>query len=279
MSIATEITRLQNAKASIKTSIENKGVTVPSATKLDGYSTLIDSIQTGITPTGTISITTNGTVDVTNYASADVDVPVGWTNEDIEVGAPNGSITSTSVSVRKLAYAGSSITSYTNTNITSLSARTFDSCLSLTDVWMPSLETIDTQNFVECKALQSIALPSLKKILSYNNFSACTHLTIADFGGKLERIRTYTFNSCTVLRNLVLRRTDQVVPLEIWNQVCMGGIFQNPSSSVIYVPQNLISSYQQATNWVTAYGAGLTFSAIEGSYYETHYADGTPIGS
>lgn len=47
MSISTEITRLQNAKASIKTSIENKGVTVPSATKLDGYSTLIDSIQTG----------------------------------------------------------------------------------------------------------------------------------------------------------------------------------------------------------------------------------------
>lgn len=75
MSIASEITRLQNAKASIKTSIENKGVTVPSATKLDGYSTLIDSIQTGITPTGTISITSNGTVDVTNYASAEVDVP------------------------------------------------------------------------------------------------------------------------------------------------------------------------------------------------------------
>jgi len=47
MSISSEITRLQNAKASIKTSIEGKGVTVPSATTLDGYSTLIDSIQTG----------------------------------------------------------------------------------------------------------------------------------------------------------------------------------------------------------------------------------------
>lgn len=47
MSIATEITRLQNAKASIKTSIENKGVEVPSATTLDGYSSLIDSITGG----------------------------------------------------------------------------------------------------------------------------------------------------------------------------------------------------------------------------------------
>lgn len=47
MSIATEISRLQNAKASIKTSIENKGVEVPSATTLDGYSSLIDSITGG----------------------------------------------------------------------------------------------------------------------------------------------------------------------------------------------------------------------------------------
>lgn len=45
MSIASEISRLQTAKVSIKTAIENKGVTVPSATKLDGYASLIDSIS------------------------------------------------------------------------------------------------------------------------------------------------------------------------------------------------------------------------------------------
>lgn len=47
MSIASEITRLQNAKASIKTAIEGQGVTVPSSTTLDGYATLIDSISGG----------------------------------------------------------------------------------------------------------------------------------------------------------------------------------------------------------------------------------------
>lgn len=47
MSVATEITRLQNAKAALKSSIESKGVTVPSSTKLDGYPSLVDSIPTG----------------------------------------------------------------------------------------------------------------------------------------------------------------------------------------------------------------------------------------
>lgn len=44
MSIATEITRLQGAKSSIKTAIENKGVTVPAAATLDTYSTYINNI-------------------------------------------------------------------------------------------------------------------------------------------------------------------------------------------------------------------------------------------
>lgn len=38
------------------------------------FSSEIASIETGITPTGSIDITSNGTVDVTNYASANVNV-------------------------------------------------------------------------------------------------------------------------------------------------------------------------------------------------------------
>ena len=47
MSISDQITRLQNAKANIKTSIENKGVTVPDDAKLDAFPALIDDIQAG----------------------------------------------------------------------------------------------------------------------------------------------------------------------------------------------------------------------------------------
>ena len=47
MSVQSEITRLENAKAAIKAAIEGKGVTVPEATLLDGMAALIDSIEAG----------------------------------------------------------------------------------------------------------------------------------------------------------------------------------------------------------------------------------------
>ena len=47
MTIADQITRLNNAKAAIKESIENKGVSVSDSAKLDEYPALIDRIQVG----------------------------------------------------------------------------------------------------------------------------------------------------------------------------------------------------------------------------------------
>lgn len=47
MAISDEITRLQQAKADLKTAIEGKGVTVPSSTKLDGYADLVENISGG----------------------------------------------------------------------------------------------------------------------------------------------------------------------------------------------------------------------------------------
>lgn len=61
MSVQSEITRLQNAKAAIKTAIEGKGVTVPDGTLLDGMATLIESIEAG----GGANVTA-GTITVTS---------------------------------------------------------------------------------------------------------------------------------------------------------------------------------------------------------------------
>ena len=55
MSIQTELTRLTNAKAAIKTAIEGKGVTVPDTTLLDGMAALIESIEAG---SGEVNVST-----------------------------------------------------------------------------------------------------------------------------------------------------------------------------------------------------------------------------
>lgn len=46
MSIATELERIQQAKASLKTSLENKGCTVPSSATIDTYPSIVNTIQT-----------------------------------------------------------------------------------------------------------------------------------------------------------------------------------------------------------------------------------------
>ena len=69
MSISSEITRISNATTAIAQSIANKGVTVPSGTKIDGMAALIDSIQTGgggaVQPSKALTVTSNGTTTIT----------------------------------------------------------------------------------------------------------------------------------------------------------------------------------------------------------------------
>ena len=79
MSIQTELTRITNAKAAIKTAIEGKGVTVPDGTLLNGMASLIESIQAGggggacgsFTPESTINLYKGYSID-TGLTSASV---------------------------------------------------------------------------------------------------------------------------------------------------------------------------------------------------------------
>ena len=67
MSVQSEITRITTAKSDIATAITNKGVTVPSGTKLDGMAALIGSIESGGAnlQTKSVTYTENGTSTIT----------------------------------------------------------------------------------------------------------------------------------------------------------------------------------------------------------------------
>ena len=87
MSVQSEINRIVSAKSDISTAITNKGVTVPSGTKLDGMAALIGSIDSGGANLQTKSVmyNTNGTATITpdegydglSYVDVKVDVSSG----------------------------------------------------------------------------------------------------------------------------------------------------------------------------------------------------------
>lgn len=78
MSIQTELTRITNAKAAIKTAIEGKGVTVPAGTLLDGMASLIEGIETGGGSPSGFKLCAGSITLAENSASIDISSLLGF---------------------------------------------------------------------------------------------------------------------------------------------------------------------------------------------------------
>ncbi len=160
-------------------------------------------------------------------------------------------------------------------------------CTKLTTVRLPTLRDSGSGIFDGCSSLSAIALPSVRYIFTVH-FRDCTSLAVADFGPEVQFIRGEIFKGCSSLGTLILRNANGVSPLSYTN--CFNGtpFASGGSGGTIYIPEVMYNhlgdgsslDYIAASNWNTIYGYGtISWAKIEGSAYETHYADGTSVSA
>lgn len=172
-----------------------------------------------------------------------------------------------------------SITEYVDPNIEFIGATAFANCPNLKTIQCHGTKVISDrmgQVFNLNTTLTSgLAFPNLIAIGTNGPLQYCKTPSI-DLGKTYNSsIMGYFMTDSTA--TILILRSPSVVPL---NHIgSLPTPFQSgKSGGTLYVPSDLISSYQSASNWSTILGyPNNRIEAIEGSIYETQYADGTPI--
>ncbi|MBQ6035786.1 MAG: leucine-rich repeat protein [Lachnospiraceae bacterium] len=225
------------------------------------------------------------------------------TPEEILRGIIDGSLTALSdsgisnVAQRKL-QSHTAISQVGLPQLRSIGTSTFEAS-GISEAVFPKLTYIPNRAFAECKSLTKVFLPGITTGASGNSlaFERCTALQVLVLGrggdGAFARYCTSltaldvlrqgfnlldSFGGCTALNKIIMRWTSGVagMPQSALNNTPFAS---GKAGGTVYVPQALVSDYQNATNWsaIFAQNANNQILPIEGSIYETQYADGTPI--
>lgn len=160
------------------------------------------------------------------------------------------------------------LTTISMSKIVSAYQYAFANCTALTNVSLPSLKgTLGIAAFTGCTTLTTITLPNIG-ILNSAAFQGCTSLTAVYLPKCTKISSTYAFRSCYHLLSLYLLNSTMATltsttaftstPISTYT-TSTGGV-----QGSIYVPSNLLASYQAATNWKTysARFVGLTSAEI-----------------
>ena len=174
MSVQSEITRLENAKNSISTAITNKGVTVPSGTKLDGMAVLIGSIESGGAnlQTKSVTYTANGTNTITPDDGYD-----GLSSVDVTVDVSGGGGGAKEPYIEEI----------------------YDADGNLIDVNLVGYTAIRPYAFYYCTSLNLTSLPSEITSIGNSAFGSCINLALPSLPSGLTSVGSSTFQSCSKL--------------------------------------------------------------------------------
>ena len=235
MSIETQIIRLQNAKASIKTAIENKGVEVGDNVKLDNYAELIDSITVGsgdgeehVNPDFYNVRTNNGTnyrYLFHSYSGTNLDLSNWDTSHVTNMSYMFGYCSSLTTL---------DLSNWKTSEVTDMS-NMFNACSSLTSLDLSGFDTQDVTNmndmFSSCSKLTSLDLSNFNtlSVKSMDSmFRGCTKLISLDLSGwdtlNVENMGSMFYGS----GNMVLRHIYGTLDLSNLKKGFYPGSYANP---------------------------------------------------
>lgn len=200
MSIANEISRLNTAKANIKTAIENKGVTVPGAATLDTYPTYINSIsQSGggassSSPYGELIDTYNNST-TSNWKPSALFTSVVIPKEVLTIDS------NAFQNAKQL----ETVTFESGSALTSCGTNAFRSCTALKSIVFPStVRTLGNFAFYGCSSLESVNLPEGITTISTSCFEGCSSLDNITLPSTVTTINTGAFLNCKSLTSIVI---------------------------------------------------------------------------
>lgn len=108
------------------------------------------------------------------------------------------------------------------------------------------LPTIGDYSFYKCENLEGAFFQNLKYIQTFA-FSVCTGLKY--FCSDVRGVAGSAFLNCTAIEAFIVTQESTIA------QLYSGSVFNNSSiaagTGYIYVPDDLVSQYKVATNWVT----------------------------
>ena len=176
------------------------------------------------------------------------------------------------------------ITSLVLTQTTIVPASICQGCTGLLSAQADKATLLGNNAFNACSSLTAVAFPKVNSC-NTNTFYNCTNLTIVDWGGQgsSSAISANAFNGCGKLNKLILRNATTMTSLSNVNAFSGTPFASGKAGGILYVPSDLIETYQANTNWATILGYGNgeqnQILAIETSPYVTTYGDGRLIAN
>lgn len=205
MSVATELTRIQSAKAALKTSIRNKGVSVSDNALISEYPALVDSIEAGgggdtamkdnVQGTLTSYAIPNGVTSIRDYAFT-------YLNSLESVTIPNSV---TSIGGNAFQWCTSLESATIPDSVTEIKDYAFNNCSNLKSVTISNgVKTIASYVFGECTNLESITIPDSVTLIGPYAFMACRNLASVTIPDGLTTIDFGVFQFCDILSSITI---------------------------------------------------------------------------